>query len=270
VAILSGGMNFYRMLVPYLAGAICIAILAIFMANVVVPKANLNLQTFKASNMSRWSPTTTNFHIRNSVCSFIYVDRWSVSENKGYMFSYDEMGEHFVKYRIVAREVQYDDSLKIWRLTDYTKRVTTHLGEQLFKGTTMDTIFYITPLDLTQDKKACEIMTYSDVIKYIREDKEKGGGMSKYYIIEAHKRVANSLGTIIMTLLGLSIATRKTRRGVGVHLFIGIALAFSFVFLQQISTVFSTEGGFSPALGTWIPNIIYSFICFFMIRTCQK
>jgi lipopolysaccharide export system permease protein len=270
VAILSGGVNFYRMLIPYLAASICIAILAIFMANVIVPRANFNLQVFKTESLTRWSPTTTNFHIRNSTHSYIYIDRWSIADKKGYLFSYDVLGDKFVKYRITAREIQYDDSLKIWTLTDYTKRHTNHLGEHLYSGISMDTIFNITPLDLAQDEKACETMTYQDVLKFIREDKEKGGGMSKYYIMEAHKRFANSLGTIIMTLLGLSIAVRKNRRGVGVHLFIGIALAFSFVFLQQISTVFSTVGGLSPIVGVWMPNIIYCFICFFMVRTCQK
>jgi lipopolysaccharide export system permease protein len=134
----------------------------------------------------------------------------------------------------------------------------------------MDTVFNIIPLDLSQDQKACEIMTYSEIRAYIREDKEKGGGMAKYYIIQAHKRIANSLGTIIMTILGLSVASRKNRRGVGVHLFFGIALAFTFVFIQQVSTVFSIYGNFSPALGTWMPNIIYTFVCGFMLWSCQK
>ncbi|MCL2290085.1 MAG: LptF/LptG family permease [Bacteroidetes bacterium] len=270
VAILSGGVNFYRMLVPYLAGALCIALFAIFMSNVVVPKANFNLQTFKSQQMSRWAKTTTNFHIRNSSDSYIYVDRWSISEQKGHMFSYNELDEHFVRYRLTAQEIRYDDSLKIWKLSNYTKRITSHAGEQLYFGTSLDTIFNITPLDLSQDEKACEAMTFGEIMTYIREDKEKGGGMSKFYIIEAHKRIANSMGVIIMTLLGLSVASRKNRRGVGVHLFFGIALAFTFVFLQQVSTVFSIYGGFSPALGTWMPNIIYAFVCVFMIRTCQK
>ena len=270
VAILSGGVNFYRMLVPYVAGALCIALFAIFLSNVVVPKANYNMQVFKSGQMSRYTRTTSNFHIRNSANSYIYVDRWNVKEKRGYMFCYDELGNNFVKYRLTAREIMYDDSLKIWRLSHYTKRITSHTGEQLYSGMDMDTVFNITPLDLSQDDKACQIMTFRDIVKYIREDKEKGGGMSKYYIIEAHKRIANSLGVIIMTLLGLSVASRKNRRGVGVHLFFGIALAFTFVFLQQVSTVFSIYGGFSPALGAWMPNIIYAFVCFFMIRTCQK
>jgi len=270
VAILSGGINFYRMLVPYLAGALCIVLFSIFMSNVVVPRANYNFQAFKSAQMSRYTRTTSNFHIRNSSNTYIYVDRWNVAEKKGYMFCYDEVGNNFVKYRLTANEITYDDSLKVWKLTGFNKRITTHTGERLYSGASMDTVFNITPLDLSQDKKACEMMTFGDILKYIREDKEKGGGMSKFYIMEAHKRVANSLGVVIMTFLGLSVASRKNRRGVGVHLFFGIALAFTFVFLQQVSTVFSIYGGFSPALGTWMPNIIYAFICFFMIRTCQK
>jgi len=270
VAILSSGVNFYRMVVPYLAGAICIALFAIFLSNVVVPKATYNLQNFQSKQMSRYARTTSNFHIRNSTNSYIYVDRWSVKEKKGYAFTYDELGNSFVKYRITATDITYDDTLKVWRLYNYTTRAIIEKGEMLNSGISMDTVFNITPLDLSQDEKACEIMTFGEITQYIREDKEKGGGMAKYYIIQAHKRIANSLGTIIMTLLGLSVASRKNRRGVGVHLFFGIALAFTFIFLQQVSTVFSIYGGFSPALGTWMPNIIYTFICIFMIRSCQK
>ena len=270
VAILSGGVNFYRLMVPYLAGALCIAALSLVMSNVTVPRSTLRLQTFKNQSMTRYSKTNINLHIRNSANSYIYVDRWNVKDQKGYLFSYDELGDAFVKYRITAQEIIYEDSLKVWKLHNYTKRFTSHTGETIVTGTSMDTVFNIFPLDLAQDEKACETMTFGELMKHIRSDKLKGGGMAKYYIIQANKRIANSLGVFIMTLLGLSIAFRKTRRGVGVHLFFGIALAFSFVFMQQVSTVFSTHGGFSPTLSTWIPNIIFAFICFFMIETCQK
>jgi len=270
VAILSGGVNFYRLLVPYIAGAVCIALLSIVMSNMIVPRSTLRLENFKNLYMTRYSKTNTNIHIRNSSNSYIYVDRWNVKDQKGYLFSYDEMGDAFVIYRITAREIVYDDSLKLWWLTDYKKRMTTHTGERIVMGASMDTVFNITPLDLAQDEKACETMTFREIVKYIRDDKIKGGGMAKYYIIQANKRIANSLGIFIMTLLGVSIAFRKTNRGVGVHLFFGIALVFIFVFLQQVSTVFSIYGGLSPALGAWMPNIIYAVICFFMIRNCQK
>jgi len=270
VAILSGGVNFYRLLVPYLAGALCIAMLALLMSNVIVPRTTEKFINFRSQYMSRFSKTTTNFHIRNSEQSYIYIDRWNIKDNKGYQFAYDELGSTYVKYRITAQEIVYLDSMKIWRLSDYKKRTTINTGERITFGKSMDTVFNISPLDLSQDDRACETMTFREIKKFIQSDKEKGGGMAKFYIIQAHKRIANSLGIIIMTLLGLSIAFRKTRRGVGVHLFFGIALVFIFVFLQQVSTVFSIYGGFSPALGTWMPNIIYTVICGFMIWNCQK
>jgi lipopolysaccharide export system permease protein len=270
VAMLSGGVNFYRMCIPYFAGALSIALLAVFLSNVVVPRATYKFQTFKTEHMSKWQRTTFNFHVRNSAVSYIFIDNWNVQEKRGYTFCYDELGETTAKYRLTAREVLYDDSLKQWRLIDFVKRTVTHSGEQIVSGAFMDTVFNITPLDLSNDERVCQTMSFREVLKYIKEDKEKGGGMAKYYIIEAHKRIANSLGNIIMTILGLSVASRKNRRGVGVHLFVGIALAFSFIFLQQVSTVFSIYGGFSPALGAWVPNIIYTFVCVFMVRTCQK
>ena len=58
--------------------------------------------------------------------------------------------------------------------------------------------------------------------------------------------------------------------GLGVHLFIGMGLAFSFIFLQQVSTVFSVSGGLSPVLGTWIPNLIFLAITIYMLRFAQK
>jgi lipopolysaccharide export system permease protein len=270
VAILSGGVNFYRLLVPYFVGALCIVLLSFLMSNMVVPRATLKFENFRSQYMMRYTKTTTNFHIRNSANSYIYVDRWNVKEQKGYTFSYDELGNSFVKYRITAREIVYDDSLQVWRLYDYKKRLITHTSEKIVTGITMDTMFNITPLDLSKDEQACEMMTFREVLKYIRDDKDKGGGMAKYYIIQANKRIANSLGIFIMTLLGVTIAFRKNRRGVGVNLFFGVALVFIFVFLQQISTVFSTEGGLSPAWGAWMPNIIYAFICAFMVKACPK
>lgn len=270
VAILSGGVNFYRLMVPYIFGALCIALLATLMSNVIVPRSTMRFENFKSKYMTRYAKTNTNLHIRNSANSYIYVDRWNVKDQKGYLFSYDELGSSFVKYRITAQEIVYEDSLKIWRLINFKKRTTFHTGESIVMGSCLDTLFNITPLDLSQDEKACETMTFKEIVKYIHNDKDKGGGMAKYYIIQANKRIANSLGIFIMTLLGLSIAFRKNRRGIGVHLFFGVALVFIFVFLQQISTVFSIYGGFSPALGAWMPNIIYSFVCFFMIKTCQK
>ena len=122
----------------------------------------------------------------------------------------------------------------------------------------------------SQDIYLSETMSYSELRQFIREEKRRGSSLVAHYQIEQHKRLANPLGIIIMTFLGLSISSRKNQRGVGVHLFMGMGLAFTFIFLQQVSTVFSVSGGLPPILGTWIPNIIFLFITLFMLKMAQK
>ena len=134
----------------------------------------------------------------------------------------------------------------------------------------MDTVFNLLPRNLDQDAFISETMTFKELRQFIKEEKKRGSSLVQSFQIEQHKRVANPIGIIIMTFLGLSVSSRKSARGVGVHLFIGMGLAFTFIFFQQISTVFSVSGNLPPVLGTWIPNIIFLAITIWMLRFAQK
>ena len=113
-------------------------------------------------------------------------------------------------------------------------------------------------------------MTYRELRRFIKEEKVRGSSLLANYQIEQHKRIANPVGILIMTLLGVSVSCRKSTRGVGVHIFVGMGLAFSFIFLQQISTVFSVSGGLPPILGTWLPNILFAIITVIMLIITPK
>lgn len=270
VAILSGGVNYYRLMVPYITGAILIAILSFLMSNFVIPYSNSNLNRFKQQYFHRRTVATTDIHIKNSSNSYIYVGRWEKMDMKGFQFTYEELDRDVTTYKISANTFQYDPETERWTLEDYIKRTIKDSHEIVTKGMEMDTVFDISPVDLNKDATVVETMTYQTLEKYIREEKEKGTGFSKYYIMEKHKRMANSLGTIIMTLLGLSVASRKTNRGIGVHLFVGMGMAFSFIFLQQVSDVFAVSGGLPAALGAWMPDLIFLIACIILLRLTPK
>lgn len=270
ICILNGGISFYRMMLPYVVGAIIIAFLSILMSNTLVPKTNANLDAFKREYMGKRVIPSTSIHIRNSANSYIFVDRWNKELKQGYLFTYEELGLSSFKKRITAQNIHYDNEQHRWVLHNYRIR-TIRAGEEIFAtGEIMDTVFNIKPLDLNQDEHYSEQMTYRELVQYIRTEKERGTGLAKYYIIEKHRRLANAFGTLILTLLGLGVAAEKSRRGVGVHIFFGLALAFTFIFFQQISNVFSVSGSIPPGLGPWIPNIIFTFICFFILRNTTK
>lgn len=270
ISILGGGVNYYRFLVPFLVGALIITSLAVVMSNELVPKTTERMNQFKEMMMKKRSFPKSSIHVRNSNTSYIFVERWDKSKNMGYHFTYEVMGNQFVKSKIAAKTILYNDSTKTWLLKNFTRR-SIHAGvETVSTGDFLDTTFNIVPNDLAQDAKFSETMSYRELTSFIKAEEIKGTGMAKYYIIEKHTRLANSLGTFIMTILGFCVASQKTRRGVGVHLFFGIGLAFTFVFFQQISNVFSMSGSIPPGLGPWIPNFIFLIVCIIMLKYSTK
>ena len=271
ISIFDNGISFNRMLVPYITGAVIIMILSLILANFIVPNTNRKLNDFKYEYFGRRTGTSTYLHIKNSKNSYIFVERWDKMAGEGYNFTYEEFDNSSIRQKISAQTIDYDEDNKVWRLHRYTRRVITSDDEELiFRGEEFDTTFNITPLNLYQDVSVSESMTYRELKQFIKEEKMRGSSLLANYQIERHKRLANPVGILIMTLLGVSVSCRKSTRGVGVHIFIGMGLAFSFIFLQQISTVFSVSGGLPPVLGTWLPNILFAIITVIMLIITPK
>ena len=271
ISIFDNGISFNRMLVPYITGAVIIMILSLILANFIVPNTNRKLNDFKYEYFGRRTGTSTYLHIKNSKNSYIFVERWDKMAGEGYNFTYEEFDNSSIRQKISAQTIDYDEDNKLWRLHRYTRRVITSEDEELiFRGDELDTTFNITPMNLYQDVSVSESMTYRELKQFIKEEKVRGSSLLANYQIERHKRLANPVGILIMTLLGVSVSCRKSTRGVGVHIFIGMGLAFSFIFLQQISTVFSVSGGLPPVLGTWLPNILFAIITVIMLIITPK
>jgi len=271
ISIFDNGISFNRMLVPYITGAVIIMLVSLVFANFIVPYSSKKLNDFKYEYFGRKYMASTYLHIKNSQNSYIFVERWDRVEGLGYNFTYEEFDHNAMRQKISAQTIEYDEDKQQWKLHQYMRRVITPENEELvYWGEEFDTTFNITPVNLYQDITISETMSYSELRQFIREERKRGSSLLANYQIEQHKRLANPLGIIIMTLLGVSVSCRKTTRGVGVHVFIGMGLAFSFIFLQQISTVFSVSGGLPPVLGTWFPNIIYLVITIVMLRMTPK
>ena len=270
ISIFDNGISFNRMLVPYVTGAAIIMILSLTLANFIVPTTNRKLNDFKYQYFGRRA-TSTYLHIKNSKNSYIFVERWDKVEGIGYNFTYEEFDQNRIRKKISAQNIEFNEETQQWQLHHYTKREITPENEELiFRGEDMDTVLNIEPLNLYQDAMVSETMSYRELRRFIREERMRGSSLLANYQIEQHKRLANPVGILIMTLLGVSVSCRKTTRGVGVHIFIGIGLAFTFIFLQQISTVFSVSGGLHPVFGTWLPNIIFAIITVVLLKLTPK
>ena len=86
------------------------------------------------------------------------------------------------------------------------------------------------------------------------------------YEVEFHKRIATSFASFILTIIGVSLSSRKRKGGMGLYLGIGLALSFSYILLQTVSATFAINADTPPVLAAWIPNILYTIIAYFCYR----
>jgi lipopolysaccharide export system permease protein len=88
--------------------------------------------------------------------------------------------------------------------------------------------------------------------------------------VEQYRRTATPATVLLLTLIGVVIASRRTRGGSGMHLALGIVIAAVFIIADRFSTVFATKSNFSPLLAAWLPNIVFSVVAFWMYRKTPK
>ena len=71
-------------------------------------------------------------------------------------------------------------------------------------------------------------------------------------------------------MIGVVIASRKTRGGSGMHLALGIVIAALFIVSDRFSTVFATKSSFPPLLAAWLPNVLFTGVAYYLYRKTPK
>ena len=78
------------------------------------------------------------------------------------------------------------------------------------------------------------------------------------------------LAAFIMSLIGVSLSSRKVRGGMGLHLGVGLALSSIYILFSTMSTTFSVAGTLSAFNAVWLPNVVFLIIGIYLYRTAPK
>lgn len=90
------------------------------------------------------------------------------------------------------------------------------------------------------------MLTSPELREYINRQKERGVANIKSFEIELERRYAMTAAAFILTIIGLSLSSRKVRGGMGVNLGLGLVLAFSYLLFMTVTSSFAVSGTTSP------------------------
>jgi lipopolysaccharide export system permease protein len=269
IAILSSGMSFRRLMLPYLISAVVIAIVAFSLTNFVIPRSNQQLIEFEGKyyRPSVRRITVENIHRQVFKDVYIYMSTFNPVSMRGQNFTIEKFSETGVlESKLSAPTVVFDTASNKWSAMNYTLREIGHDEEIITTGRQIDTTLTISPSDFARVPGVVNTMTYRELNDYIDLLQLQGSDEIKLFLIERHRRFANPFAVFILTLIGVSLSSRKIRGGIGMHIGIGLALSFSYILFLQFASQFSLKGNLDPMLAMWIPNIIFVFIAFTLYK----
>ena len=272
IAMMSTGMSFRRMLRPYMISAAIIAALTYGLGAYVIPKGNVTRLDFE-SKYKRKKKVEYVRNVQLEVDSGViaYMERYENYNKTAYRFSLDKFEDKKLVSHLTARSATYDTTtVHKWTLKNYMIREMDGMRENIIKGDRLDTIIKMEPQDFLITKGMQQTMTSTELDEYIAKQKRRGFANIKEFQIEYHQRIAMSFAAFILTIIGVSLSSRKVKGGMGLYLGIGLALSFSYILFQTISATFAVNGNTPPVLAVWIPNILYTFIAIYLYRKAPR
>ena len=274
LSMLNAGMSFNRLLRPYLIAATFLTVLHLAGTHYFIPRGNLarlNLE-YTYFEHDKDKGKKRNVHMFLSPDTKVYINFWRKRDSTARDLRLERYADNQLVYMLKARTAEWVEEPDKWRFRNYEIRTFDGREETLEvgRGEQMDTTMALHPNDFVDYQEQQTMLTTPSLLSYLRKQKERGVGNTQKYQIELQRRTAEPITIFILTIIGLAVAGRKVRGGMGIQLAIGIGLGALFVFMSRFAAVFAAGNAMPISIGMWMPNIVFGIVAIYLVRIAPK
>lgn len=257
IAILASGVSYHRLMWPYFVSALLLFAFSFWMTGYVIPPASEKMLTFQDKYIQHFSrENARNIQMEVEPGTILYIESFQKRTKMGYRSSLEHFDGKKLTMRITADRIHYDSAYN-WHFDKYIRREFDGMRETLTRGNRLDTIIPVLPKELFYTAENAQMMTNPELRRYIDTQRKRGSGNVQAFETEWWKRWASPIGAFIMTLLGVTMSSKKVRGGMGKNLGFGLTLSALYILFSTVSTTFSVNGVMSPFMSVWLPNFIF-------------
>jgi lipopolysaccharide export system permease protein len=271
VAMLSSGISFGRILLPYLLGATVLGAVTFVQVGWILPKANKIRNTFEKTYVKReFTYTGRNVHITIAPDVYAYLESYSNATKTGNKFTMETIQGNKLLQKLSADKIVWQPKKEKWTLQNIQVRTIDSLKETLSYPKDIDTTINLFPKDFESNYNLYETFTLPELNTYIALLRSRGADGLEVYLIEKYVRFTQPFAILILTSIGVIVSARKSRRGVGWQIALGFMLAFIYILFFLLSKGVAEAGTVSTLFAVWLPNIVFSFIGLLLYKTLPR
>lgn len=271
VAIMAGGVSFDRLLRPFLIAATILAVSALVLNHLIIPRANKTRLAFEEEYYKKRNVNNNqDLHLEVSPGTLVYFKSVDIGRNLGRQLGYERWQDGALTDKIMAAKATQDPETGSWQLEHYTIRSFRDGQETVEQGTKLDTLLGFDIDIFSKSTVFVSSMDYFELEEHLERSRISGTDKMPFFLIEKHQRSSYPFATYVLTIIGVSVASRKARGGIGVQIAIGVVVVLLYIFAMKVTTVSATNAGLDPLIATWIPNVIFGVLAFLLYRRARK
>ncbi len=273
IAILSSGISFKRLLLPYFIASSIIAIISFVLNGWIIPKSNRDRLAFEMQYFqNKFYYDHRNVHMQIEPNVYLYLQNYDNQTNNGYQFSLERFQDNRLIEKLTADNILWDSTkgkwiLKYWKLKKvdelFQQTGTTALSN---RGYEMDTTLALSPNDFKNEDRKFDGMTINELDEQIAKMKFRGSTGVQVYEVEKYIRFAAPFTIFVLAFMGMIVSSRKSRGGTGFQIALGFLLSFVFILFFTTTRTFAEAGSMAPMLAAWLPNLSFGIISLFMYK----
>jgi len=273
VPILSGKASFNRFLRPYFIAATVIFIVSFFANVYLIPYTNRLKNDFENSHgfNGDQDPTKSDVHLKLDKHTYVYLDQFDPVTHTGYTFIMEKFNGDTLKEKLFAPTIVFDSLKKKWSLNNCIIRYVNGLKEKQVSGVHKDTTLDMRPADFdVLHDNSYNAMSLSVLNTGIAKERVRGSGVLNNMLFEKYNRFIYPFSTFVLTLIGVSISSRKVRGGIGLPLGVGIFLCFAYIILNKFAFVFAEKDAMPPLMAAFMPNLLFGLLGYYLLYKAPK
>jgi lipopolysaccharide export system permease protein len=271
IAVLGGGINFLRLLAPYLVGATAITLCSFMLTGWVLPRVNVNRIAFETKYIgSFFRSRSQHIHVRIPPNCYFYAEHFINYSNSGINVTIETIKDNTLVEKLSAKRILWLEDEEKWQLQDWTKRRIEGLQEDVEQGSALNMALNIHPNDFSINPKLHEMLTLPELYSHIELLQQKGAESVHIFLTEKYVRYMSPFAAIILTFMGVVLSARKSRSGLGLQIAVGFILAFVYIGCFLFAKGVAEAKGTNLLLTVWMPNIVFSLLSLVLYRLVPK
>ena len=235
ISMLAGGISLRRIMGAYFVVSALLALGSYYLNAWVIPRSDKKRVRFENQYLrDYWSQTKGTIYRQLKPGQILYMEYFNNNDSTGVGINLEQYKGLDMQSNIFARFLRYNKELQTWRLEMVTIREFYPNGNQGIKRLPfLDTALAFNPKDFFFRVEDVTSLDMNEMRTFIRTEKARGAQGIELLETELQRRYASPFSTFILAIIGVCVAGRKTRGGLGLNLAIGIFVIIFYLFFSK-------------------------------------